>query len=71
MMKYYKDFNGSTAKIYTKNPTHNELIIREGATHSMIVKKVYKSLRGAKIALAKYGDSWREIPSGYSTIANN
>ena len=61
MKRFYKDFYGNTASIFTKksNPNFAELIIRD-AYGKMIWKKKYNSPKGARIAMGKQSDCWTE-----------
>lgn len=58
-MKAYKDFYGAMAYIRTAKSGGARLTIYVGGklTHA----KDYKTERGAKIAMGKFGDCWRSI----------
>ena len=58
MKKYYRDFYGSTASIaIRKDGTAKLTMCYAGKRES----KIYKSERGAKIAMGKASDCWTEI----------
>lgn len=58
MTKYYRDFYGCTAKIVTYRDGSARLSICAGFERTT---KKYASERGAKIAMGKQSDGWREI----------
>lgn len=55
----YRDFYGSTATIKVGSCSAT-LTVRAGG-NTIIKAKPYKSFKGAKIALGKLSDAWREI----------
>ena len=57
MKKYYKDFYGATASINEKKDGTAELTIVVGSKRT---KKHYANIRGAKIAMGRYGECWVE-----------
>lgn len=58
MKKYYKDFCGATASITTRRDGTAKLVIMAGGKR---YSNTYKTERGARIAMSKQGDSWREV----------
>lgn len=58
-MKIFKDFYGNTACIRIFKNGSCRLTIRVGT--KLVKAKDYKSERGARIALGKFGDSFSEI----------
>jgi len=62
MKKYYRDFYGCTASI-SKVRDGYKLRVCEG--HGKLFHKgIYRTERGAKIALGKTGDCWEECTTG-------
>ena len=59
-MKRYKNFYGSTASIKINRDGTAVLKVSDGHG-KRFVNKVYKSERGARIAMGKIGDCWREV----------
>lgn len=57
MKRYYKDFYGATASIEEKKD--GTAILRTSVAGSR-TKKTYNSFRGAKIALGRMSDCWKE-----------
>lgn len=58
MKKYYKDFYGTTANITTRRDGTAKLVMcYRGKKES----KIYKSERGARIAMGKQSDGWYEV----------
>lgn len=55
--KYYKDFYGNTASIRLNADGSADLTVYAGGG---FFKQHYKTLKGAKIALSKWSDSWRQ-----------
>ena len=60
MKKYYRDFYGSTASIRLNRDGSATLKVADPYGRPCF-GKVYGSERGAKIALGKQGDCWREV----------
>ena len=58
-MQRYKDFNGDMAYLRIFNNGSCRLTVYSGG--KFVFGKDYKSERGAKIALGKYGDSFEQI----------
>lgn len=58
-MKRYKDFYGNTACIRTRKDGSAQLSISIGSKRVKVQN--YKSEKGARIALGKFGDSFSEI----------
>lgn len=59
MTRYFRDFYGCTASI--KNNRGRYLLRVSDRYGSPILEKGYESLRGAKIAMGKIGDCWKEL----------
>ena len=57
MTKYYRDFYGATASIKAVHAGYR-LTVSAGGKR---VTKVYATERGARIALGRWSDSWREV----------
>ena len=57
MKKYYKDFYGCTASIEEHRDGSATLRMVAGNTRT---EKTYKSVRGARVAMGKLSDGWRE-----------
>lgn len=57
-MKYFVDFYGSTASIKTNRDGTATLCV--SCSGKRILRKTYSSERGARIAMSKMGDCWRE-----------
>lgn len=55
---YYKDFYGSKASITEYNDGTALLVTFAGFTRR---SKKYKTVKGAKIALGKYSECWKEV----------
>lgn len=55
---YYEDFYGSTASITEYNDGTALLVTFAGFKRN---SKRYNSVKGAKIALGKYSDCWKEV----------
>lgn len=66
MRAFYTDIYGCHADLcqYLYQDT-TRLTIRT-ASGSLIVRKEYRTWRGAKIAMGKYGDCWRNDITGES-----
>lgn len=58
MKKYYRSFYGSTASITVRKDGTAKLSMWFG-NHREV--KVYKTERGAKIAMGKASDGWKEV----------
>lgn len=59
MVKYYKDFYGSTAKISERKDGQTVLTMRNAYGKGVTVR-TYKNRRNAIQAMTKEGDAWRE-----------
>lgn len=59
MKRLFRDFYGNTACIRTRKDGSARLTISIGAKR--VKSQNYKSERGARIALGKFGDSFSEI----------
>lgn len=59
MKKCFYDFYGGTASITIRRDRKAKLIVRD-AYGCKIVDKVYNTEHGAKIAMGKCSDCWRE-----------
>ena len=59
MKKYFKDFYGATASIQTGRDGTAKLMVSAGGKR--IVNKTYNTERGARVAMGRIGDGWREI----------
>ena len=57
MKKYYRDFYGATASIKAVHAGYR-LTVSAGGKRTT---KTYSTERGARIALGKYSDAWREV----------
>ena len=57
-MKFFRDFYGNTACIRTFKNGSARLTIRVGT--KLVKAQNYKSERGARIALGRFGDSFTE-----------
>lgn len=58
-MKRFRDFYGNVAYIRTFKNGSARLLVYVGA--KLVKKQDYKSERGARIALGKFGDSFAEV----------
>lgn len=58
MKRYFRDFYGSTACITAMRSGEYKLSVSAGGKRTT---KTYATERGAKIALGKYSDAWREV----------
>lgn len=58
MKKIYKDFYGSTASITVRKDGTAKLVMSYGSKRE---SKVYNTERGARIAMGKSSDGWREV----------
>lgn len=58
-MKRYEDFYGCTATI--KPSGGGVTLVMKTGSGRLIAKKEYPTERGAKIAMGKSGDGWREV----------
>lgn len=59
MKKNYRDFYGGTASISVNRDGSAKLVVRDGYGRKLISKE-YATERGAKIAMGKCSDCWRE-----------
>ena len=57
--KYFYDFYGGTASITIRRDKKAKLIVRD-AYGGKTIDKVYDTERGAKIAMGRCSDGWRE-----------
>lgn len=57
MKRYYKDFYGCTASIEEHRDGSATLRMVAGNTKT---KKTYKTVHGAKVAIGKLSDGWKE-----------
>ena len=57
MRAFYKDFYGCTADLCQYRSGVTRLTIRN-QYGNVVLRKEYKTWRGAKIAMGKYGDCW-------------
>jgi len=60
MKKYYRDFYGNTASISKTNDSRFRLKVRV-SNGQLVHNKVYDTERGAKIALGRSSDGWKEL----------
>lgn len=58
MKKYFRDFYGCTASIAKTRSGLYELRVFAGKT----TKKRYETYRGARAAMSRMSDGWREVP---------
>lgn len=58
MRAFYRDFYGCHADLCEYSTGTTRLTIRS-PYGQVILRKEYKTWRGAKIAMGKYGDCWR------------
>ena len=65
MKKYYKDFYGSTASIEeVQNGGATFFRLKTCCSNGLIrEQKHYKTFRGARIALGRMSDDWKEVKS--------
>ncbi len=59
MTKFYRDFYGSTASI--KVQRDGTALLRVYAYGQRVHSKTYSTERGARIALGRISDCWREV----------
>ena len=59
MKRYFKDFYGGTASI-AETSSGFRLCVADGHGRRMI-SKLYKTYRGARCAMGKLSDSWKEV----------
>ena len=60
VVAHYKDFYGSVATIkYAGNGKYRLVIYCHHTVKSL--DRTYSTIRGAKIAMGKYGDCWHEL----------
>ena len=59
MIKRYHDFYGCRATIIRKRDQTYDLFIRLG-TGKLLHKKNYATIRGARIGMSKWSNSWTE-----------
>lgn len=57
--RYFKDFYGDTACIAETRNGYRLTVSAGGRRHW---NKVYVTYRGARIAMGRMGDCWREVP---------
>ena len=62
MKTYYRDFCGATASISIARDGAATLKVSAGGKR--IVSKTYSTERGARVAMGRTGDSWREVKKG-------
>lgn len=60
MKKNYKDFYGCTASITVARDGRAKLVMRT-AGGKLIARGEYKTERGARIAMGRSSDGWRQI----------
>lgn len=59
MTRYFKDFYGTSAKITTHKD--GTAVLKMSAGGKRFWNKTYATERGAKIAMGKMSDCWREV----------
>lgn len=59
MKKHFKDFYGGTASI-TETPSGFRLRVSDGHG-SRVLSKTYQTYRGARCAMGKLSDGWKEV----------
>ena len=60
MKRYYRDFYGCTASISQMRNGKFKLRVFAGKT----ITKTYETFRGARSAMARMSDGWREVQAG-------
>ena len=56
--RYFKDFYGCTASIKERSDGRFTLRVASGASKT---NKVYETYRGARSAMSRMSDGWREV----------
>ena len=58
MKKYFKDIYGCTASISQGN---GKFVLRVSNGYRVFYRKAYDTFKGARIAMGKLGDCWKEV----------
>lgn len=58
MKKYYRDFYGATASIKVETDGSAKLTVSVGGKRTV---KSYNTERGARVAMGRMSDCWREV----------
>lgn len=61
---FFTDFYGCRADLYQYPNGHTTRLTIYDPNGNVIIRKEYKTRRGAKIAMGKYGDCWRDATTG-------
>jgi hypothetical protein len=62
MLKKYKDFYGCTATIRTSKGQYK--LVMKTAAGKTIGNNLYDTFNGARIAMGKSSDGWKEVKEG-------
>lgn len=58
---FYRDFYGCFATVTERRDGTAHLVMKLGNNGKIFHSKTYKSVRGAKIAMGRMSDGWRQL----------